>query len=587
MRQKFPGHHLIFRSYRHRNFSMESDFPPLPFSGHSAKHSANTSQKRDSASASSNLLSNFRGLEVAQNGSKIVHKTFTRGGDAILEYVDTDSRKTVTHYRWQVSSDRLRENSPFFSALLDPNKFSEGRRFVESKTGSKGSSTTRVGDEPTTESTQRLPLVGLNLTRLTGKHRIESLELFLKALLSAYDLDLSAKMGIEIAHQSVPVIAGLVEISDLFSSSDVISDALRHANYRPSIKGIQSLEVFSSSLLKLSDERLRQIIYIAMFTQHDTIFRVASHALVLTGSVRWSDGGIGLNKYGKHRWSYLDTGIEEELYYRRQCIMNTITDLQAHFLRAYGALEDDVERSKPQPKHNMLMTAVSSNAKPFQCRWGFDNSKACDSFHLGEMVRFFTMRSKTIFLGSTLIDPGYENGSEEEDDDDDDGEDEQNNVKKSSGTERSQPQDEAVDRTANVASSDILSITSSLRQIPDYQIDTNHTGCGIRRRLLPVLDCIDGFIGHRRALIGLTDVTVWKSSTRATQRKTNLDSWRSSGLLRAEEVDIRGAKIPFAVVLDKNGTAVAPSTTSAVNVIHQHREEARFFFTAKKRNWES
>lgn len=293
---------------------MESEFPPLPLSGHLTKHSANSSQKRDSASASANVTSGYRGLEIAENGSKIVHRTLTRDGDAILEYVDTDSRKAVTHYRWQVSSDRLRENSPFFSALLDPNKFSEGRRFVESKSRSKGSSTIRrdIGssDEPTTAPTERLPLVGLNLTRLMGKHRIESLELFLKVLLSAYDVDLSAKMGTEIVHQPVPVIAGLIEIADLFSSSEAVGDALKHANYRPSIKGIQSLEVFGSSLLKFSDERLRQIIYIAMFIQHDTIFRVASHALVLTGSAKWSDGGIGLNKSGSHRWSYFDNGIE-------------------------------------------------------------------------------------------------------------------------------------------------------------------------------------------------------------------------------------------------------------------------------------
>lgn len=293
---------------------MESDFPPLPLLGHLAKHSANSSQKRDSAFASANVTSGYRGLEVAENGSKIIHKILTRDGDAILEYVDTDSRKTVTHYRWQVSSDRLRENSPFFSALLDPNKFSEGRRFVENKTRSEGSSTTtrdiRSRDEVINESTERLPLVGLNLTRLMGKHRIEILELFLKVLLSAYDVDLNAKMGTAIVHQSVPVIAGLIEIADLFSSSEVVSDVLKHANYRPSIKGIQSLEVFGSSLLKLSDERLRQIIYIAMFIRHDTIFRVASHALVLIGSTRWSDGGVGLNKSGRHRWSYFDNGIE-------------------------------------------------------------------------------------------------------------------------------------------------------------------------------------------------------------------------------------------------------------------------------------
>ncbi|EED21369.1 conserved hypothetical protein [Talaromyces stipitatus ATCC 10500] len=573
---------------------MESDFPPLPSSGHLSKHSANSSQKRDSVATPTNFTSDYRGIEVAQNGSKIIHKIISRDGDAVLEYIDTDSQKNVTHHRWQVSSDRLIETSPFFSALLDPNKFSEGRRFVESKCRASTTPTLDIGcnDISAEESTERLPLVGLNLFRLMGKHRIESLELFLKVLLSAHDVDLISKMESEIARQPVPVIAGLIEVADVFSSSDMVSVSLEHANYRPSIKGIPSLEVFSSSLLKLSDERLRQIIYIAMFIQHDTIFRVASHALVLIGSVRWLDGGIGLNKSGRHRWSYFDNGLE---------------DLQAHFLRAYGALENDAEHKRPQPKHNMLMTAVLSTSRPFQCRWGFDNSKACDSFHLGEMVRFFTMRSKTIFVGSTLIDPGYENGSEEEDDDnDDDNEDEEkSHVRTSVAHEKTRPYDEAVDRTAGVASTDILSITSSLRQIPDYQIDINHTGCGIRRRLLPLLDCIDGFIGHRRAFVGVTDVMMWKSSTRGSQRKANLDSWRSSGVSRAEKVDVRGAKImgirkssprsyidiintsKSSVALDKNGTTVAPSTTSPVNIIQQQREEARLFFTAKKRNWES
>lgn len=287
--------------------------------------------------------------------------------------------------------------------------------------------------------------------------------------------------------------------------------------------------------------------------------------------------------------------------------MNTITDLQAHFLRAFGALEDDTERSRPQTQPNKLITAVSSYTRPLQCRWGFDNSRACDSFHLGEMIRFFAMRSKTIFLGSTLIDPGYEDdldeeqGEEEEDDHDapiiiENGKNTQN--------------DEVQDRTANVTAADILSITASLRQIPDYQIDLNHTGCGIRRRLLPVLDCVEGFIGHRRALIGLTDVMSWKSGTYSgTQRRSNLDSWKSAGLSKAEEVDVRGAKIvgirkissksissainpSKASTLEHNGKRVAPhmipssSSPSSGSALQQQREEARLFFTARKRNWE-
>lgn len=287
--------------------------------------------------------------------------------------------------------------------------------------------------------------------------------------------------------------------------------------------------------------------------------------------------------------------------------MNTITDLQAHFLREYGALEGETERNKPQTKNNMLATAVSSNARSLQCRWGFDNSRACDSFHLGEMIRFFSMRSRTIFLGSTLIDPSYDDDYDEEQD-----EREQWNEMKGYNDSKTTFYDENTSRAANVVSADILTITASLRQIPDYQIDHNHTGCGIRRRLLPLLDCIDGFLGHRQAVIGLVDVMLWKSSNASSSRRNcNPDSWRSSSLSKAEEVDVRAAKVvgirkirpgsPFIDItnhskssaVDKPGIAVALNTTSfsssllPLSGLQKQREEARLFLTAMKRNWES
>lgn len=284
---------------------IEPEFPPLPSSDHSTKHSTSASPNKDNG---------YRGVGVAHNGAKTIHRILSRDGDAILEYVDTESRKSMTHYRWQVSSDSLMKNSPFFSALLDPNKFSEGRQFVEKKARSKEESLAmfdiKSNNGSENESTERLPLISLNLSRLTGKHRIESLELFLKVLLSAHDADLSTKLGTELVQQPIPVIAGLIEISDSFSSAEVVNESLSNANYRPSVKGIQSLDVFNASLLKLSEERLRQIIYIAMAMRHDTVFRVASHALILLGSIKWLDGGMGHTKSGNHRWSYFENGLE-------------------------------------------------------------------------------------------------------------------------------------------------------------------------------------------------------------------------------------------------------------------------------------
>lgn len=283
---------------------MESEFPPLPSSGQAGKPSTKPSQRV--------LLSagGYRGLEIDRNGSRIIHKILSRQGDAILEYIDTDSHKSVIHYRWQVSSAMLIKNSPFFSALLDPNKFSEGRRFVENSSLSKVSSSSG-SDESTDESLTQLPLVRLTVARLVGKHRMESFELFLKMLLIAVaDSDGRVKLGKEINRQSVPVIAGTIEIADIFSSSEEVKILLKEFKYRPSIKGVQDLETFGSSLLKLNEERLRQIMYIAMFLKSDTIFRVASHALTLVGSVRWSDYISGFHTTERHRWSYLPNGIE-------------------------------------------------------------------------------------------------------------------------------------------------------------------------------------------------------------------------------------------------------------------------------------
>lgn len=215
------------------------------------------------------------------------------------------------------------------------------------------------------------------------------------------------------------------------------------------------------------------------------------------------------------------------------------------------------------------------------------------------MVRFFSLRSKTIFLGSTLLDPHSEEDEDEEDD----------NV-----------QDEGRSKDTGAASSDIPAITASLRQIPDYQIDPNHTGCGIRRRLLPALDCIDGFLGHRRAPVGLQEICCWKQSRNGGA--PNADSWKDRGRLPVETVDIHGAKIvgvrtgghqkavgkgtrteqqqqqqkQHQPVVGKPGVVVAPAEPLSVSrpwpissspLRGSPEAEARILFTAKKRCWES
>jgi len=114
----------------------------------------------------------------------------------------------------------------------------------------------------------------------------------------------------------------------------------------------------------------------------------------------------------------------DELIRRREYILETINSLQAHFLKLYTSGER-------------------------QCKMGYDTSLQCDSFQLGEMVRFF-MKMCTLRLQGTIYDnaePTYYSG-------------------------------------------DIGRLLDSLRQCSSYQIDQHHSHCGLRTKLIPLLDLV-------------------------------------------------------------------------------------------------
>lgn len=117
----------------------------------------------------------------------------------------------------------------------------------------------------------------------------------------------------------------------------------------------------------------------------------------------------------------------EELEYRRASVLDTINSVQDHFITLY-------------------------TSKQRQCKLGYDSSPQCDSFQLGEMVRFFN-RKGTLRLQGLL-------------------------------TYHEEPQP---------CPGKISDVLAALRQCPSYQIDQNHTHCGLRTRLLPILDQLEKF----------------------------------------------------------------------------------------------
>ena len=112
----------------------------------------------------------------------------------------------------------------------------------------------------------------------------------------------------------------------------------------------------------------------------------------------------------------------EELQCRREYILETIGSTISHFMKLYSSKER-------------------------QCKMFYENSPQCDSFQLGEMIRYFSR--KGLLEISCLDAPCF---------------------------------------TEDWCDEDIEVILSSIRACSSYQIDRNHIHCGPRTRLLPLLD---------------------------------------------------------------------------------------------------
>ncbi|GAQ10386.1 hypothetical protein ALT_7707 [Aspergillus lentulus] len=544
------------------NFLASSDGPGDP-SRTLPRHTVAAFAAGDRQAASSFPTANDHEYgETSLRQAQQYAKSIVNHADVIIEYTDvgscgSDSSQADKHC-WQVASQDLIQNSPYFRALLDPNKFSEGRQFMQQKAGHGQRSTHEVKGEAHDQSDNasgaclqhNLPTISLSRDRFLSRLEADAIELFLRILsYRSLEDDEKQRFDAELRVQPTSLVARLLETGDALNSPHVVKEALQRSKYAYG-KGKISLSKFDTSLLKISEDRIRQSIFIARFLDDPHVFQVSTHALIVVGSRYWINGIE--SHVPSTPWGYLPDGIEEELYYRRQCVLNTITDLQAFFLRAYGALE---EPHKPKPSNTTPSAAQTTvQQRQFQCRCGFGNSNACDAFHLGQMMRFFALRTKTIFIGSSLLDPDFTVDPESED-----------------GNGQDTPEWPQPLSTAAGPPSDITSIISSLKQCPDYQLDANHTGCGVRRRFVPPLDCIERFVGDSRGLLGV-DIRSWD------EKKWPLasESWANRARRRASVVDVRFSKIN-----------AVHATPSGLLQPRTQEENARLLFTARRRNWEA
>ena len=113
----------------------------------------------------------------------------------------------------------------------------------------------------------------------------------------------------------------------------------------------------------------------------------------------------------------------EELACRRDYVLDTLSSIQSHFINLY------ISR---QP----------------QCRLGYNSSLQCDSYQLGEMIRFFSRK------GTIRIESAFDPAPGE----------------------------------VEPCSGNLNDIIATLKECPSYQIDSNHMHCGLRTRLMSILE---------------------------------------------------------------------------------------------------
>jgi len=197
--------------------------------------------------------------------------------------------------------------------------------------------------------------------------------------------------------------------------------------YFKSKRTLQALDGKTPSLAtkSLPEEKTRQRLFIGLLLHDPYWVWHSSLRLIHQGWVNRS-----LPETSPQWWD-LPMGIEDELLFRRECILETFQSVQSCFLDLYCSRER-------------------------QCKLGYDSSGECDIFQLGQMVRFFK-KINSLELAGTLL--HFASDADED--------------------------------FGGAYDGDVATIIDSMRQCPEYQIDKNHHHCGLRTRLMPLLDLIE------------------------------------------------------------------------------------------------
>ncbi|KAK3392341.1 hypothetical protein B0T20DRAFT_54098 [Sordaria brevicollis] len=312
------------------------------------------------------------------------------------------------------------------------------------------------------------------------------------------------------------------------------------------------------ALTLASEELLRQKILVAWLLDFPLKFQAACRELVLFGSRRWtlaaattgeegeegegeddgSGGGAGGAGAGsgirwKARWWTLPDNLEDELSYRRTCLLSVLASIPRHFLRLY-IVRPPQTRSITTSSAGIGASftsnaafAMQAAAQGRQCKLGYESSMSCDSYQLGEMVRFLCTKGLLSLVDFSPM--SFDRAIEQYDG----GENplaKVDNNNPGGGVVLFGPPKPSASKAdsgglGGISTMEINHFVAILRQCPSYQIDRNHTNCGLRTRMFPVLEYVQAMLASEVILIKRAD---W-------EKRREEVSWVSLAEKRGEE----------------------------------------------------
>lgn len=322
-------------------------------------------------------------------------------GDIVLRIEhEAATLKHIAQFR--VSIPALRQHSKYFERLLQAGRFGEGSH-VDEQHKRLRERYQSITEAPSSE----LPVVCVqDVGRISTVKSIAALCTDFLYVLHGKDT---------VTFPPVGNIANLAIVADRFDCLEVMKSYMKKKKMIRVIDG----KTTSKAENALSEEKVRQRLLVAIMLDYPSWIEKYTTRMIVKGWVgKEPDLSAAL-------WWDLPHRVEEELAYRRECALETVQSLQSFFLGLYTSRER-------------------------QCKLGYDSSPQCDSFQLGEMVRFFTKVGMLQLQGAVF--------------------------------DTSEP--------PAPYEGDLHVLLDTLRQVPEYQIDRNHAHCGIRTRLIPLLDLL-------------------------------------------------------------------------------------------------